>query len=114
MYIPKPFEETRLDVLHGLIRQHPLGTWVSSGQVGLNVDHIPFILDASEGAVGTLYGHVARANPVWKESSAQMQHVVIFRGPQAYITPNWYPSKKGARPGRTDMELRDCGDPWES
>ena len=93
MYLPKTFEETRLAVLHELIRSHPLGTWVSAGAAELDVQHIPFLLDSACGEFGTLYGHVARANPIWKSTGNALPDVVIFRGPQTYITPSWYPSK---------------------
>jgi len=94
MYTPKPFEESGLDRLHQLVRDYPLGTWVSSGPAELNVDHVPFILDTSKPPNGALLGHVARANPIWQIPAQQTHHVVIFRGPQSYITPNWYPSKR--------------------
>ncbi|MFA5949354.1 MAG: FMN-binding negative transcriptional regulator [Hyphomicrobium sp.] len=93
MYLPKIHEETRLTVLHELIRSHPLGTWVSADGAELNVNHIPFVLDSSRGEFGTLCGHVARANPIWKASPGAPASVVVFRGPQTYITPSWYPSK---------------------
>ena len=93
MYLPKAFEETRLPVLHALIRSHPLGTWVSAGAAELDVQHIPFLLDSECGEFGTLYGHIARANPIWKSVGDAQPDVVIFRGPQTYITPSWYPSK---------------------
>ncbi|HWJ69514.1 MAG TPA: FMN-binding negative transcriptional regulator [Sphingobium sp.] len=93
MYLPKIYEETRLDVLHDLIRAHALGTWVSANETELDVHHIPFVLDPSRGAFGTLVGHVARANPVWKAAATKLPSAIIFRGPQAYITPSWYPSK---------------------
>jgi transcriptional regulator len=93
MYLPKTHEETRLDVLHALITAHPLGTWVEAGEDDLVVNHIPFVLDPSRGQRGTLIGHVARANPVWKGPSGRVPGVVTFRGPQSYITPSWYPSK---------------------
>lgn len=91
-------QEKRLDVLHSLIRSHPLGTWVSSCEAELNVNHIPFELDPSEGEFGTLWGHVARANPLWKSAKTKTPDVIVFRGPQSYITPSWYPSK--ARDGK--------------
>jgi len=93
MYLPKAHEETRLSVLHELIRSHPLGTWVSLSGAALNVDHIPFVLDADIGEFGTLSGHVARANPVWMEAVSDLPNAIIFRGPQTYISPSWYPSK---------------------
>jgi transcriptional regulator len=93
MYLPKIHEETRLDVLHALIRAHPLGTWVEADEAALVVNHLPFVLDPGAGEFGTLRGHVALANPVWRTSSRTLPGVVTFRGPQAYITPSWYPSK---------------------
>lgn len=94
MYIPKHNEETNFSVLHALIRSHPLGTWVTSAGGELLANHIPFLLDASHGEHGTLVGHVARANNVWKTFSTQVNSLVIFQGPEAYITPSWYPSKR--------------------
>ena len=93
MYLPKNLEETRIDVLHDLIGSHPLGTWVLADRAELNVNHIPFMLDSSQGEFGTLLGHVARANPVWNAPVSTVPNVIVFRGPQTYITPSWYPSK---------------------
>jgi transcriptional regulator len=94
MYNPAHFEETRTDVLHGLIATHPLGALVTLTSQGLDANHIPFELAADAGPLGTLRGHVARANPVWKNFSATVDALVIFQGPSAYITPTWYESKK--------------------
>jgi transcriptional regulator len=93
MYIPQHFEERDVTVLHALIRSHPLGTWVTHAGGGFVVNHIPFLLDPDRGEHGTLIGHVARANPVWKALSPETASVVIFQGPQAYISPSWYPTK---------------------
>lgn len=93
MYLPNTFEVTDLEALHGLIRNNALGTWVTLGESGLVVNHIPFILDLTRGEHGVLMGHVAKANPVWREFSKTMESVVAFQGPQAYITPAWYASK---------------------
>lgn len=93
MYVPRIHEENRLDVLHSLIAAHPLGAWVEAGEAELLVNHVPFVLDPSRGKYGTLMGHVARANPVWKAARASVAGVVTFRGPQTYVTPSWYPSK---------------------
>jgi transcriptional regulator len=90
MYMPTHFEETRPEVLHQLVAAHPLATWVVQSGAGLLVNHIPFLLDAERGPHGTLVGHVARANPVWQQLAAS---VAVFQGPQAYVSPNWYPSK---------------------
>ncbi len=94
MYIPEHFEERDVAVLHSLIQSHPLGTWVTDVSGQLVVNHIPFIVDATCGPFGMLVGHVARANTVWKTVSKQRESVVVFQGPQAYITPSWYPTKR--------------------
>ena len=93
MYTPKHFEERDITVLHALIRSHPLGTWVTHAREELVVNHIPFLVDSTRGEYGTLIGHVARANPIWKSFTKEMAYVVIFQGPQTYITPSWYPTK---------------------
>ena len=93
MYIPKHFEETDLRVLHALIEAHPLGAWVTPGAGGLMANHIPFLLKRDQGPLGTLVGHVARAGGAWQAFSGTTRSLVIFQGPEAYITPSWYPSK---------------------
>jgi len=92
MYVPSHFAETRTEVMHDLIRAHGLGTLVTLDENGLNANHIPFEIDG-EGEFGILRGHVARANPVWKNAST-VDAMVVFQGPQAYITPSWYETKK--------------------
>src|SRR6476659_1717591 len=92
MYAPSPFEETRLDGLHGLIRAHPLGTLVILNGTELSANHIPFLVRPGPGERGTLCGHVAKSNPVWKQLGA-VEALVVFQGPDSYITPSWYPSK---------------------
>lgn len=92
-YLPSHFEVTDRATLDGLVHAHPLGTWVVQHQGELLVNHIPFLLDAELGAHGTLVGHVARANPVWQALAAGAPSVVVFMGPQAYVSPNWYPGK---------------------
>jgi transcriptional regulator len=93
MYIPAHFAETRTEELHRIIREHPLGMMVIHGADGLDADHIPMELDASAGPHGTLVGHVARANPLWQRCPTGTPVMVVFRGADAYISPNWYPSK---------------------
>lgn len=92
MYLPNQNQETRLEVLHALIRTHPLGIWVALVDGELVANHIPFDLDPARGEFGTLVGHVARGNPVWRKTST-VASLVTFQGPQSYITPSWYPSK---------------------
>jgi transcriptional regulator len=79
--------------MHALILAHPLGVWVSLGDDALVANHIPFNLDASRGDRGVLVGHVARANPIWRQATSSVPALVTFHGPQAYISPSWYPSK---------------------
>lgn len=94
MYIPPRFEETNIEAMHGLVRQHPLGILVTSGHAGLEANHIPFVVDAQPSPYGTLRCHVARANPVWKTLESSPSVLVIFQGPDAYISPSAYPSKR--------------------
>ena len=93
LYIPKHFAETDPQVLRAFIRRHPLGAWVAPGDHGLEVNHIPFLIDPNRGEFGTLMGHVARANAVWRSVDRSKSSVVIFQGPEAYISPSWYASK---------------------
>ena len=90
-YLPAHFEERDLPTLHTLIEAHPLATWATLQDGEIAVHHIPFMLDRTRGAFGTLVGHVARANPVWR---APQRSVFVFQGPQAYISPGWYASKQ--------------------
>jgi transcriptional regulator len=93
MYLPKHFEETRVEVLHGLIRAYPLGTLVTLTASGLDANHIPFEVDPEPVPFGTLRGHVARANPLWREAAERPDALVIFQGPDTYVSPAWYPTK---------------------
>ncbi len=94
MYNPPHFAETNKTVLHDLISEHPLGTWVIHVDGELIINHIPFLLDRSDGEWGRLVGHVARANPVWKACKSCSSSVVIFHGAQSYVSPSWYASKR--------------------
>jgi transcriptional regulator len=93
MYIPPAFDESRPQVLLECIKQHPFGTLIIYGQNGLDANHIPFELAADEGEQGVLRAHVARANPIWQDVANGDEVLVIFRAGDAYISPNWYPSK---------------------
>ncbi len=94
MYIPAYHRETSLSDLHGLIETYPLGTWICNTQTGLDAHHLPFVLDKTQGEFGVLRAHVSRANEVWRHLLKDQESLVVFTGPQSYITPNWYPSKK--------------------
>src|SRR5262249_17215969 len=94
MYSPSHFQETRPEVLHAFIREHPLAALVTLGSQGLNANHIPFEIHPEPAPLGTLRGHVARANPVWRDFSKDVEALVVFQGPRYYIPPSWYPTKK--------------------
>ena len=76
-----------------MIAAHPLGTLVVHGPNGLDANHLPFLVDQASGGTALL-AHVARANPVWQETSDGDEVLVIFRADDAYVSPNWYPSKQ--------------------
>ncbi len=94
MYIPRQFEESRVDVMHGLIRANPLATLVAHSSGGLNANHIPLHLSESPAPYGTLQGHIARANPLFGEIAGGTEALAIFLGPDAYVSPSWYAAKK--------------------
>jgi transcriptional regulator len=93
MYLPAHFEETRVDVMHALLRRDPLGLLVTQGAGGLSANSIPFLVDPRPLPFGTLRAHVARANPLWREARTDIDSLVVFHGPQAYVSPGWYPTK---------------------
>ena len=93
MYCPEAFAETRPEVLRALIQQYPLATVVSMGSNGLEANPIPLYLVASEGSQLVLQGHIARANPLWREIVPDNEVLVIFQGPQHYISLSWYATK---------------------
>lgn len=94
MYVPAHFDEPRTEVLHDLIRQHPFGMLVTHGANGLDANHIPFELNAEQGGMGMLTAHVARANSVWQDVANGEEVLIVFRVADAYVSPNWYPSKR--------------------
>jgi len=93
LYVPKFNQQNDIEVLRSLIKSRPLGAWTTIANGDIEVNHIPFILHEDRGEFGTLVGHVARSNTVWKNFSEDKNSVIVFQGEQAYITPSWYPSK---------------------
>jgi transcriptional regulator len=93
VYNPPHFAIQDPDALHRIIREHPLGALVTQGPGGLDANHIPFEFDAARGPHGMLTAHVARANPLLQQCGDGAEVMVIFRGHESYISPNWYPSK---------------------
>jgi transcriptional regulator len=94
MYQPPHFREDRLDVQHRLIASHPLGLLISAGPGGLQANHVPFVIDAAASERGTLRAHLARANPQIRELAAVGECLVVFQGPQHYISPSLYQTKQ--------------------
>ncbi len=96
MYQPPHFIETRLDVLHALIRAHPLGLLVTNGPDGPVANPVPFLLDAEVGGSGRLRAHLARANPQWRliAETPGTTALVVFQGVDTYVTPSWYETKR--------------------
>jgi transcriptional regulator len=92
MYTPDHFRVDDLPQLHALIRARPLATLVSSGPAGMQATHLPTVLK-TDGPLGVIECHLARANPHWKELADGNEALMIFHGPEGYITPNWYASK---------------------
>lgn len=93
MYQPPHFREDRLDVMHGLMRAHPLAMLVTSGEGGLMANLVPFLVDSGSGERGMLRAHLAKANDQLAALRAGSEAMVLFQGPNAYVTPSWYASK---------------------
>jgi transcriptional regulator len=97
VYQPRPFVEADASRLHDLIEAHSFGTLiVSDPQNGLEISHLPFLLDRASGAHGRLRVHVARANPIWRAALSTGRATVVFMGPHAHVSASWYaaPSKQ--------------------
>ena len=94
MYVPEHFRETRIELLRAFIERHSLGTLVAVTSEGLTANHIPMQLLPATGSPGLLRGHIARANPLWRLLGAGAQVLAIFIGPEHYVSPSWYPSKR--------------------
>jgi len=89
VYLPSAFAENRVEVLHALMRAHPLATVVVHTRNGLDASHIPMVVRPDPGPYGTLQGHVARANRMWSEYDPGVEVLAVFHGLDGYITPSW-------------------------
>jgi transcriptional regulator len=96
MYVPAHFAEARNEEIVRIVHEHPFGTLVTHAADGLDANHLPFEFDPAAGPHGRLTGHVARANDVWSKLRDGDQVLVIFGANDAYVSPNWYPSKHEA------------------
>jgi len=93
MYRPPAFDEPDVDTLHRLIDEIGIAVLVSNGPEGLEASHLPVLLDAGQGAHGTILGHLARANPHWRRLDGG-EVLLVLQGPNGYVSPNWYPTKR--------------------
>lgn len=93
MHVPPAFREDDLATLHRTMREAPLASFVTATAEGLVVTPLPLFLAPEEGPYGTLYGHLARANPQWRLPPSG-DAMALFTGPDAYVSPSWYPSKR--------------------
>jgi transcriptional regulator len=94
MYQPPHFREDRIEVQHGLIRDYPLGLLITAGAGGLMANPIPFLIDGVGSTPGVLRSHLARTNPQWRELIGLDECMAVFQGPQDYVTPSWYATKR--------------------
>ena len=93
MYVPAAFAEPDLSRLHDFIEQYGFGVLVSQNDGLPFASHLPFLLERAAGPHGTLVGHVARANPQWRQAAGQAA-LAIFSGPHAYVSPTWYEAEQ--------------------
>jgi len=92
MYQPDHFRVEDVAEMHALMRARPFATLVSAGSAGLYASHLPTVLK-DDGPYGVIECHLARANPHCRDLAEGGEALMIFQGPEGYITPNWYPSK---------------------
>jgi transcriptional regulator len=90
MYIPASFRMSDAPEIHAFMREHSFATLVTQGEGGVTATHLPVLLEAETGVHGTLLGHMARANPQWRDIAGEA--LAIFSGPHAYVSPTWYES----------------------
>jgi len=93
MYTPKDFVVDDLPTLHADMQRNSFAALVTLTSSGLVATHLPILLDETRGPFGTILGHVSRANPQWQHTDSTTEALLIFNGPDTYVTPNWYPAK---------------------
>lgn len=94
MYIPRHFDQSRIEAMHALVREHPLATLITQGPGGPDANHIPLQLAPAPAPFGRLCGHMPRANPAWREHARDLDVIAVFHGPNGYISPSWYATKQ--------------------
>lgn len=93
MYIPKRFLEDDIDKLKGMMANYSFATLITHNELGIEANHMPLILNKSDQR-DVLQGHIAKANPLWKSIKDKSEVLIIFNGPNCYISPNYYPTKQ--------------------
>lgn len=89
MYVPASFREHRTDVLVSFADAHPFATLIAHAEAALCINHLPLLVAGGT----TLQGHIARANPLWRDAHTDRNAVAVFHGPHGYISPAWYPTR---------------------
>ncbi len=92
MYIPKKFEQSDPAALKAFIAEYPFATLITHSTLGVEANHIPLMLK-QVGGKDALQGHIAKANPLWKNIDEKAEVLVVFNGPNCYVSPNYYPTK---------------------
>ena len=107
MYIPRHFEVTDTAWCHALMRAQSFATMITADDAGVPfATHLPMLVDDTRGPLGTLRGHVARANPHWRHLAAGRPTLVVFSGAHAYVSPAWYATHPRCPPGTTSRCTR--------
>jgi transcriptional regulator len=88
VYVPAAFDEVDPARLHEFMRRNSFAVLTSLGEEGLVASHLPLLLDAEAGRQGILLGHMARANPQWRDVRGEV--MAVYSGPHAYVSPSWY------------------------
>jgi transcriptional regulator len=94
MYVPSHFKQEELSAIHELISRAGFASLVTATADGMIATQAPVLCAINEGVYGTLRGHIARANPQWKTTDGEMEGLAICVGPNGYISPQWYESKR--------------------
>jgi len=94
MYVPMHFKEDSVAVLHEAMGRIGFGTLVTLGAEGFEASHVPMLVDPTPAPRGTLIGHIARGNGQWRATGAGVAALAMFVGPDAYISPGWYATKR--------------------
>lgn len=113
MYTPKDFLLEDRDAALDIIRRNSFGLLVTAPEGTPRATHLPFLYDAERGERGTIVGHMARANPQWRdfETLAAAETLVVFQGPHAYVSPSWYGGDQPAVPTWNYMAVHAYGRP---